>query len=93
MTLTPEKKEPKNFNLENLALPMRFILPIMFGIFFYAYSGDQNRNHQDFADVKDGQAKTWTALKAVDSKIDAVRDKEGQDFTYVLEHYVKPQSP
>ena len=88
MTPTPEKKEPKNFNLENLALPMRLILPIMFGIFFYAYSGDQNRTHQDFSDVKDAQAKTWTAIQTVNTKIDSVKDKEISDYENILQHAV-----
>ena len=76
---------------EGISLSMRFVLPIIFSVFFYAYSQDQNKLHSDVTDIKNGQDRTWMAIKSVDIKIDAVRDKESSDFTYVLEHYVKPQ--
>lgn len=58
---------------------MRFVLPFMMALFYYNYSGDQNRLHADISEIKDSQKAAWL-------KMDSIASKATGDYEYVLQH-------
>lgn len=82
--------EQKNFDFSHITVNFRWILPILFAGYVIAWSINENWKNQRFDNLQTGQEKTWGAIKTIDSKIDAVKDKEAADFVYVLQHYVAP---
>lgn len=65
-------------NLESLTVPFRFITPILVGLLFYCYSGDQTRLHADISDIKVSQDKIWSSI-SINSRINDSK------FSYVYQ--------
>jgi hypothetical protein len=71
--MTPEHK-PK-FDLSNLTVNFRWLLPVMGMVYFYAYQGDMHAIKDSISDLKTGQDKEWSALASSKSKIDCVQNQ------------------
>jgi hypothetical protein len=48
---------------DNLTISLRFVLPILFGLFMYNYSQDQQRVRQDVENVKNTITSQATEIK------------------------------
>ena len=67
--MTNHEIKPSGFKLENLALPLRFLLPTMFAIFFYAYQGDMHSIKDSILDIKSAQTQNIADLKVSQTQI------------------------
>lgn len=74
-------KETKPFDFNNITVSFRFVLPLMFAGYFYAYNHDREIQQQQFADIKttqtehfaeikESQAKIWNSLNSTNQRTD-----------------------
>jgi len=55
--------------LENITVSFRVILPLLFAMFMYSYTGDQTRLHAEMAEIKDTSNSIRASIESNNRKV------------------------